>query len=134
MSQDMAAPAPKKSKVPMILGILGVGFIVAIACCGGCSYWAFQQGMAPFAAATESMNGNAELTEKLGSPIEYDMNGIQLNNMVNNNGEGSADIGFTAKGPNGTANVSAQLNLTGNKWSVQTLNAECSDGSTVTIP
>lgn len=134
MSFDPGPPVQKKSKLPLILGIIGGGAVLVALCCGGVTYWGFQKGMEPFVAATTAMEGNAELSEKLGTPIEHDLDGIQLTNMQNNNGNGGAEIGFNAKGPKGTAKVQAKLNLTAGTWTVENLTATCSDGSTVNIP
>lgn len=134
MSIDPGPPAKKKSKLFLILGILGGGALLGLLCCGGVTYWTFQKGMEPFVATTTEMSANAELTEKLGTPIEHQLESIKIRNLTNNNGDGGADISFTAKGPKGTAEVSAKLGLTANVWTVEGFTAECSDGTTVSVP
>ncbi len=135
MSHDMGAPGPpKKSKVPLILGILGGGFLLCVACCGGCAYFGYSMGTEPMKAATEAMNANAAMTDKLGSPIEFELNNMQLRNLQNNNGNGGADVSFDTKGPKGTARVDAKLDLKDGEWSVIELTAKCSDGTELTMP
>jgi|GEM_PF-5433165 len=133
MSHDMGAPA-KKSKLPLILGILGGGFLLCVACCGGCMYLGWSQVSAPLDAAVAGMENNAEFVEKLGTPIEYELNGLQMKDMTNVNGEGGAEFSFNVKGPNGSASVDADLNLSAGNWSVESLTGDCSDGTTITIP
>ncbi|MFK7818849.1 MAG: cytochrome c oxidase assembly factor Coa1 family protein [Planctomycetaceae bacterium] len=134
MSFDPNPPVKKKSKLPLILGILGIGAVLCAACCGGCVYFGVQQAKAPLDATVAAMTENAELAEKLGTPIEASFNGIELRNFTNNNGNGGADLTFNATGPNGSAKVDTKLTLTAGKWTIDTLTATCSDGSTVTIP
>lgn len=130
MSHDMGAPAaPKKSKLPLILGIIIGGGLLCVACCGGVLYWGYSMGTKPLEASTAAMNADPAFTDKLGSPIEFDLNGmnIQAQNTT-------ATVQFKAKGPKGTAQVNATVDAAGGDWKVQELTAECSDGTTLTIP
>lgn len=111
-----------------------LGGILGLVCCGGGIYFVGQQFKAPLDATVAAMNENVELSEKLGTPIESSYNGIALRNLTNNNGNGSADLSFNATGPKGSARVDTKLKLTAGTWTIETLTAECSDGSTVTLP
>ena len=133
MSFDTNPPAPKKSKLPLILGILGVSGLAVVACCGGAAYFGFGMVTAPRDAAIEAMEHDAALSEKLGTPLKAGSS-FSLSNYQNNNNNGSAVIEFNVEGPNGTASVEADMKLTAGTWSVKLLTAQCSDGSTVTIP
>lgn len=126
-------PVQKKSKLPLILGLLGGGVLLCVACCGGCTYFGYQQVKAPIDASVAEMTLSPAISEKLGTPIESSLNGVGLRKYTNNNGNGDADFSFNATGPDGSARVSVQLTLTASKWRVETLKAECDDGSTVTI-
>lgn len=133
MSFDTPAPDKPKSKLPLILGILAVCGICAVACCGGIAYFGFGMVTAPRDAAITAMEANAELAEKLGTPLEAGSQ-FNLTNFTNNNNNGSASIGFDVKGPNGSANVNADMVLTAGTWTVGELTADCSDGTQVMIP
>ena len=97
-------------------------------------YLGWSQLSAPLDTAVSAMENNAEFAEKLGTPIEYELNGLEMRNITNDNGEGGAEFTFNAKGPNGSASVDANLNLSAGNWSVGTLTGECSDGTEITIP
>ena len=132
MSFDAGPPVQKKSKLPLILGLLAIGGVAAVACCGGAAWFGVGMVTAPRDAAIAIMEQNPEIVEKLGTPLEAGSS-FNLTNYQNNNNNGGAKIGFNVSGPKGTAKVDADMKLIAGTWTANTLTAECSDGSTVTI-
>lgn len=130
-----AAPRPK-SKVPMILGIiLGMG-VLGVLCCGGLSFFGFKAGMAamqaPIDEAIRVVSADAELADKLGTPITSTST-MGVTNYQNNNNNGSAEVQFNAQGPKGSANVSGQMTLTAGSWSADQLTVTI-DGEETVLP
>ena len=121
-------------KIAVILAALGV---VGLICCGGMSYFGVSAGMAamkaPVDKSIEVMSADAEISQKLGTPIE-NTSTLAVNQYNNHNNNGDAKVNFNAKGPNGSAQVSGDLTLTAGTWSVDQLNIQFADGSSATIP
>lgn len=89
--------------------------------------------MAPFNAAVQALNDDAEIAGKLGTPIKKDA-GFQVNNYNNSNGNGSAELEFNARGPDGAVNVSGKMKLIAGTWSPDGLTVTFEDGTTKTLP
>ena len=101
------------------------------------SFFGFKAGMAamkaPLDKSIEVMSADAEVAQKLGTPIE-NTSTLAVNQYNNHNNNGDAKVDFNAKGPNGAAQVTGNLTLTAGVWSVDQLNIRFSDGSSATIP
>ncbi len=118
--------------VCVILFLVFVVIVAPIACCAGGGLFAFNAIKKPVVEATDALNDDSRVTDKLGSPIKYESIGI--NNYQNNNGNGGADVNFPVRGPNGTAQVKGRMNLNGGTWSVGNLTVTFPDGSTIKLP
>jgi len=125
---------PKKKRSPLIWIIpLGLVLLAApVMCCGGGIFFAFNMAKAPINAAVAALNNDAEITEKLGSPIEAGSS-FQLDNYTNNNGNGGAELGFNASGPKGSAKVAGKMKLIAGAWSPDGLNVMFQDGTSKTL-
>jgi hypothetical protein len=128
---------PQKKSLGTIL-MLVLGFFAAcLICCGAVSFFAFKGATglmsAPVDAAIAYVSADEEIANKLGTPIES-TSAIGIENYQNNNGNGSAKVGFNAKGPNGTARVDGSLTLTAGTWSAKALTVKFPDGQTITLP
>ena len=135
-ADNFAAQTQKKSKLPMILGIiLGLG-LLGLVCCGGIIYFGFNATVAamqaPIDEAINAISADAEIAEKLGTPI-VSTSTLGVTNYQNNNGNGSAQVQFNAQGPNNSANVSGEMTLTGGSWSVKDLSVTIDD-TTIMLP
>lgn len=126
-NQFSATPKKKGPWLWIILGLVLLG--LPLASCGGCIYFGISLATAPVNAAVESLQNDAEVAEKLGTPITKDF-GFSINNLTNNNGNGSAEIEFNARGPNGAANVSGKMKLIAGTWSPDGLVVTFGDGTT----
>jgi len=115
--------------VPLILLVMGSPFL----CCGGLALFGFNAMQAPLDAATDSLNADARVVEKLGSPITRGSS-MKMTNYNNNNGNGGATIEFNASGPNGGAQVSGKMALTAGKWRPDGLTVTCDDGTEFQLP
>lgn len=133
MSFDPGPPVKKKSKLALILGILAVSAIAGVVCCGGAAWFGVGMFTAPRDAAIAAMGQDAEISGKLGTPLQAGGR-FSLSNYTNNNNTGSASIGFDVVGPNGNANVDADMKLTAGTWTVNSLTVTYGDGSKATLP
>jgi hypothetical protein len=104
-----------------------------LVCCGGLALFGFKAVQAPFDAATESLNADARVVEKLGSPISRGSS-MSINNYNSVNGNGGATIEFNASGPKGGAQVSGRMALTAGKWRPDGLTVTCDDGTEFRLP
>ena len=127
----------KKSSLPLILGIIVGGAVLMLVCCGGMAFFGGKAAMdlmnAPVEATIAAMEADADISGKLGTPIES-TSAVGVQNYQNNNNNGSADVQFNAKGPNGTASVKGSLTLTAGTWSIDNATVTCPDGDTFELP
>lgn len=87
-----------------------------------------------FRVTVISMTENAELQQTLGLPIQFNLDELKIPDMETARVNGHAKVRFEVTGPAGSAMVTAELVMDDGVWSVKDLYAECSDGSTVSIP
>jgi hypothetical protein len=125
-----ASPKKKGSWLWIILGLVLLG--LPVLGCGGCFYFLYSMGVAPINAAVASLNDDAEVSAKLGTPIKM-VSGLAIKNLENNNGNGSAELEFNASGPNGSAKVSGKMKLIAGTWSPDGLVVTYDDGTTKTL-
>lgn len=84
---------------------------------------------APVDAAVQSLKDDVEIAGKLGTPITKDA-GFSISNLTNNNGNGSAELEFNARGPAGAAHVAGRMKLIAGIWSPDGLVVTFDDGTT----
>ena len=118
--------------VGVVLFLVLAIIVTPILCCSGGAFFAFNAVKKPVVEATDALNNDSRVTDKLGSPIKYESIGI--NNFQNNNGNGGADVDFPVRGPNGTARVTGRMNLNNGNWSVGNLTVELPDGTKIELP
>jgi hypothetical protein len=130
-------PEPQKKSLGTILILVAGFFVACLVCCGGASFFAYKGATglmnAPINAAIAYVSADEEIANTLGTPIES-TSAIGIENYQNHNGNGSAKVGFNAKGPGGTARVDGSLTLTAGTWSVKKLTIKFPDGKTVSLP
>lgn len=125
---------PPKKRSPLIW-IIPLGLVLLIApviCCGGMIFFGVNMAKAPINAGVSALNNDPEITDKLGSPIEAGSS-FQLTNYQNNNGNGSAELGYDVSGPKGSANVSGKMQLNSGTWSPDGLTVTFEDGTSKTL-
>lgn len=90
---------------------------------------------APFTACVEQLNSTAEVTARLGTPIKKSEVGFQVSSLESNNGNGSAELGtFGIHGPDGAARVRGKMKQFGGVWSIDAIEVEFEDGTTIDLP
>ncbi len=128
----------KKSKAPLIIGVILGGVLLSLVCCGGIAYfgWDFIIGMAkaPIDNAVTALSADTEVANKLGTPITADQNQLGFTNYENNNGNGGASIDLNVSGPNGKAHVFGRMKLTAGIWSPEDITVEFPDGTSTKFP
>ena len=139
-SSDHYDSTPRKSSgTPwvMIFGIIGALMLGGLVCCGGMMFFGARAGIAMFKAPIDAtivaMEADQEVAQKLGTPIES-TSSVGVENYQNNNNNGNATVNFTAKGPNGTATVRGDVDLTAGNWTAKDITVTFSDGSSVNLP
>ncbi|NND99054.1 MAG: hypothetical protein HKN47_17190 [Pirellulaceae bacterium] len=121
----------------LVFGLILAGGAVMLLCCGGLAIFGFRAGAelltAPVDTSVAALNADEQIAEKLGTPIESTSTvGVQQYNNHNNNGD--AKVGFSAKGPKGTARVDGELDLTAGTWSIRKMTVKFPDGTVVKLP
>ncbi len=116
--------------------VLGL-FFMGLVCCGGVVYFSVRAGTEmvaqPVNAAIAYVSADEEIVNRLGLPI-VSTSTLSVSKFKYENGTGDAQVGFNAKGPNGTARVDGTLTLADETWRVEKLNVRFSDGTIVTLP
>lgn len=112
--------------------------LVPILLCGGCvatifySTVALIKGSGAYQTALERVQQSPEVQAAIGQPIT-DTTVLPFGNVNTTNNEGKADLLFSVAGPNGTANVTIDAILVDGQWHYDTLQVQCSDGSTIDL-
>ena len=122
--------APRKTNWILWLGLLALTLLVVpIACCGGIALWGLNEIKAPLDAAQAILNDTPVVTERLGSPIEYQ--DVAVSNYRVENGTGSTQFNLEFKGPKAAANVDGYMELRDGEWKLGNLTVRFEDGEEV---
>ncbi|MEM7454825.1 MAG: cytochrome c oxidase assembly factor Coa1 family protein [Planctomycetota bacterium] len=88
---------------------------------------------APIDGVVEYCNNDERITDVIGSPISSGSN-FNVSNYNNENGNGSADLGFEITGPKGSAQVEGVVRGVNGNWTPEDMTVTFDDGSTLKIP
>jgi hypothetical protein len=125
---------PKKSCLARFWWLILLVIAVPIVSCVGFGIFAFGQAKKPMIAIVDFVDDDSRVTDKLGSPVEYQLQGVEITDMNINNGSGSARIKIPVKGPNGSAKVDGTLSIIGNEWKGKQATVTFDDGTSIDIP
>ncbi len=135
-----AAPAPPRQPRPRrnscliwAIPVLLLFVVAPLICCGGLFLFGMNKVNEPVDAAIIAMEIDDQIAAKLGKPMERTSQ-FAVNNYEYDNGNGSAEVDFTVKGPEGSARVSGKMKLFADVWSPEDLTITCSDGTEFKLP
>jgi len=111
------AQPPAQSGTPFWLYGLGAVGLFFMCCCGGCfliPFFLAPDASAAYTAAADTVKSNAQVMDKLGTPLTT---GFPSQSQVNlNNNTGDASFTFTVTGPQGEGTVRSQLVKENGQW------------------
>ncbi len=136
-----APPPPRKtgggSFWVWLIPLLVVIFVFPLVCCGGLAFWGVGKAVEgmnkPLDAAVAAIEADNRMTAKLGTPIER-VSSFGVSEYHYDNGNGSAEVDFTIKGPDGSARVRGKMKLFADVWSPEDLTITCHDGTEFKLP